>query len=95
MASDSREAEQQQQDDGMGEPQNKTEAIRWYKKASEQGDIDSQLALGWIYYTGNGVEKNLDESRKYYQRASEKGSKKAQEILDKINKLAANEYKIQ
>lgn len=80
---------------GMGEPQNKTEAIRWYKKASEQGDIDSQLALGWIYYTGNGVEKNLDESRKYYQRASEKGSKKAQEILDKINKLAANEYKIQ
>jgi len=43
---------------GEGMPQNKKEAVYWYRQAAEQGFAVAQLALGMNYLTGNGVPKN-------------------------------------
>ena len=36
-------------------PQDHAEAIRWYRKAAEQGHADAQYNLGIMYYEGKGV----------------------------------------
>ena len=33
-------------------------AIKWYRKAAEQGDADAQASLGWMYSNGEGVTQD-------------------------------------
>ena len=44
---------------GEGVPENDTEAVKWFRKAAEQGYADAQYYLGDVYYFGEGVP--LDE----------------------------------
>ena len=46
-------------DKGEGVPQDYKEAVKWYTKAAEQGDVDAQYNLGLMYYNGEGVPKDL------------------------------------
>lgn len=55
-----------------------TEAIEYYKKAAEQGDMDAQCSLGDCYYHGTGVEQDYPEAVKWYRKAAEQGSADAQ-----------------
>ncbi len=32
--------------------QNYTEAVKWWRKAAEQGDAQAQTILGWCYFYG-------------------------------------------
>ncbi len=34
---------------GQGVPQDYAEAVKWFRKAAEQGDAGSQFGLGWCY----------------------------------------------
>lgn len=43
---------------GEGVPQNKIEAVKWYRLAAEQGHVWAQYELGIIYKYGKGVPKN-------------------------------------
>jgi len=43
---------------------NYEEAVRWYRKAAEQGDADVQNNLGGLYFYGYGVEQNYKEAIK-------------------------------
>ena len=43
---------------GRGVPQDYTEALKWYRRAADQGDADGQLNLGGMYYKGLGVPKD-------------------------------------
>jgi len=43
---------------GEGVPQNKKEAVYWYRQSAEQGFAVAQLALGKSYLMGDGVPKN-------------------------------------
>jgi TPR repeat protein len=45
-------AAQYQHGKAYDEKGNYTEAIKWYRKAAEQGDADAQANLGWIYAEG-------------------------------------------
>ena len=36
--------------------QDYAEAVRWFRKAAEQGDADAQFNLGRMYYEGQGVK---------------------------------------
>ena len=54
---------------GWGTPLNYTEAIKWYKKAIEEGDNQSMLMLGICYREGNGVEKNYKKAEEWFLRA--------------------------
>jgi TPR repeat protein len=43
-------------------PQDYKEAIKWYRRAAEQGDTMAQVNLGTMYFEGLGVHKNGREA---------------------------------
>lgn len=57
------------------------EAVRWYKKAATQGDVDAQLFLAAAYLYGVGVKKNTDTATHYYIDAAKSGNALAQYAL--------------
>jgi TPR repeat protein len=75
---------------GQGISKNYEQAIKWYWKASEKGDIkwyqnaaengnvEAQYILGHMYYRGQGVPRDYNEAAKWYQRAAEGGNTLAQ-----------------
>ena len=51
------------------------EALR---KAAEQGDVDAQFSLGFMYADGEGVPEDDAEAVRWYQKAAEQGHAEAQ-----------------
>jgi len=66
---------------GWGVPQNLTEAVKWYRKAAEQGAASAQYNLGFMYLNGQGVPQNYAEAEKWYRKAAEQGDVDALQIL--------------
>ena len=51
-------------------PKNAAEAVKWYRKAAEQGDAEAQYNLGVMYDKGEGVPKNNVEAYKWFNLAA-------------------------
>ena len=49
---------------GKGAWQDYDEALRWFRKAAEQGSPEGQYNLGLMYRQGLGVQKNEREAEK-------------------------------
>jgi len=49
---------------------NLPEALVWYRRAADQGDVDSQVALGMAYEGGIGVLQDYVEAYKWYNLAA-------------------------
>ena len=50
------------------------QAVKWYRKAADQGNADAQSNLGSIFSEGyRGVAKDLVESVKWYRKAADQG----------------------
>jgi len=49
---------------------NLPEALVWYRRAADQGDVDSQVALGMAYEGGIGVLQDYVEADKWYNLAA-------------------------
>ena len=60
---------------------NDEEAVKWFEKAAQQGDLDGQYNLAIAYYHGFGVKKNLIEAVKWFTKAADQGYAGAQYIL--------------
>ncbi len=43
---------------GLGVPQDDARAVKWYRKAAEQGDARAQNNLGLMYRNGEGIPKD-------------------------------------
>ena len=56
------------------------EAVKWYTKAADQGNIHAQLALGDFYYY-KGPDANPIESFKLYKKAADQGNIEAKKKL--------------
>ena len=41
------------------------EAVKWYRKAAEQGHGDASNVLGWMYYKGHGVIQDYIQAHKW------------------------------
>ena len=55
------------------------EAIKWYRKAAEQGHVEAQFQLAWMYLHGEGVEKpDFKLVFFWYHKAAEQGYADAQ-----------------
>ena len=52
--------------------QNDLEAIKWYRRAADQGYAPAQYALGGMYANGRGVEKSEKEAIKWFKLAASK-----------------------
>ncbi len=59
---------------GQSVPQNYIAAIKWLRKAADQGDADAQFELGQIYRKGKGVPQDYAESVGWYREAAEQGT---------------------
>ncbi|MBT3044693.1 MAG: sel1 repeat family protein [Candidatus Thiodiazotropha sp. (ex Codakia orbicularis)] len=64
---------------GKGVKQNTTEAIRWYKKASDNGLALAAIQLGNTYNFGYFTEKNEKQTFHWYLTAAKLGDPMAQE----------------
>ena len=74
-----------------GAEQDMKEAVRWYRAAAEQGEVNAQYYLSEIYRDGNGVEPDSKEAKKWREKAREQGHPMA--IFDEfLEKVEAPEY---
>ena len=60
---------------------NYVEAVKWFRKAAEQGLASGQYNLGVCYMNGNGVAKNPYEAVTWYRKAAEQGFASGQNSL--------------
>ena len=67
--------------EGQGVPQDYTEAVKWFRKAAEQGKVHAQNNLGLMYANGQGVPRDDAEAMKWYRKAAEQGEVRAQNNL--------------
>ena len=60
------------------------QAVKWFRKAAEQGSVKAQYSLGMCLYEGNGVErtaKNMEEGKHWLRKAAEQGFRAAEEYI--------------
>ena len=69
---------------GQGVPQDYGEAVRWYRRAAEQGIARAQFNLGLMYVKGQGVPQDDGEAARWYRKAAEQGDPDAQNNLGKV-----------
>jgi hypothetical protein len=55
-------------------PQDRAEALRWYRLAADKGNEEALCFIGHIYETGEGVTQDFSEAMHWYQQAAEKGN---------------------
>ena len=66
---------------GLGVEQSYDKAVKWYRRAAEQGLVMAQHHLGVLFETGEGVGKNHARAIEWYLRAAEQGYGPAQSNL--------------
>ena len=67
--------------DGIGVPEDETEAVKWFRKAAEQGNAVGQARLGACYVDGTGVPEDEVEGVKWFRKAAEQGYMRAEYSL--------------
>jgi TPR repeat protein len=58
---------------GEGIQQDYSEAVKWYRKAAEQGEADAQLTLGFMYANGQSVSQDNVQAYMWYDLAASNG----------------------
>ena len=58
---------------GQGVPENPTEALRLFRQAAGNDDVNAHVSLGVMYANGRGVQRDYVQSMRYYRRAAELG----------------------
>lgn len=69
---------------GFQVKRDKTEAARWYAKASSKGDLLAMTELGKMYEDGETLPQNTILAYAWYHLATEKGAKHAKACRDRI-----------
>ena len=58
---------------GEGVVQSHQEAVKWFRKAAEQGQVLAQFKLGVAYESGTGLAQSYQETAKWYRKAADQG----------------------
>lgn len=66
---------------GEGTDRDPERAAALYCRAARLGDTESQIALGWMYANGRGVERSDGTAAFFFQAAAEQGHAQAQRML--------------
>jgi TPR repeat protein len=67
--------------EGTGVRKSYKKAVKWYRKAAEQGHFGAQNNLGAMYLEGNGVKKSYDEALRWIRLSADQGYARAQKNL--------------
>lgn len=62
---------------GLGVQKYYAQALYWYNKASDQGNIQATTNLGWLYENGYGVTQDYAEAAALYLKAASGGNARA------------------
>ncbi|KAG0248455.1 hypothetical protein BG011_010259 [Mortierella polycephala] len=66
-------------------PQTDDLVVSFFSMQAQQGDVDAQLFLGWMYSHGrDGVDKSVEDSLCWYRQAAKRGNATAQLALARI-----------
>ena len=71
-------------DNGQGVPKDEAEAVKWYRKAADQGNASAQFNLGLMYDNGQGVPKDKAEAYKWWLLAGAQGDEQAKKNISII-----------
>lgn len=63
-----------------------TEAMRWFRKAADQGNGTAQTNIGLLYYNGEGVTQDYAEAMRWYHEAADQGYATAQTYIGNLYK---------
>ncbi len=66
---------------GWGVTQDSAKAVKWFRKAAEQGVALAQYTLGLAYEKGQGVDMDDGWAVRWYRKAAEQGYAQAQYTL--------------
>jgi uncharacterized protein len=66
---------------GDGVTRDFVEAVKWYRKAAEQGYVEAQWSLGYMYDKGDGVTQDYAEAVYWYRKSAEQGNEGAKSDL--------------
>ena len=66
---------------GWGVAQSDAEAVKWWRKAADQGFAQAQFSLGYAYDIGQGVPQDHAQAFGWYRLAANQGSAGAQYSL--------------
>ena len=64
-----------------GVVQDYSEAVAWYRRAADQGDVRGQGNLGAMYGNGTGVPRNDEVALMWFRRAADQGDARGQNGL--------------
>ena len=62
----------------FGVPRNPAEALKWYRKAAENGHAQAQYLMGKSYHSGKDVPEDHTQSVKWWRKAAEQGNPASQ-----------------
>ena len=69
---------------GRVAPKNDAEALKWYRRAADQGFTEAQYTLGNVYEDGTGVMQDYAEAMRWYRMAAAQGHAGAQNNLGRL-----------
>ena len=62
----------------LGVDQDEQEALKWYRKAADQGYAVAQFKRGICFHEGEGVTRSYEKAAKWFQKAADQGHADAQ-----------------
>jgi TPR repeat protein len=68
--------------DGRGVPPNYAAAVKWFRKAADQGDDLAQSPLGALYSLGQGVPQDVILAHMWFNLSAAKGNPAAVKSRD-------------
>jgi TPR repeat protein len=69
---------------GRGVAKDYKQAIHWFTKSAEQGNVIAQATLGYIYLKGEGVPQDHAQAIEWLKKAAEQDDTEAQRILGAV-----------
>jgi S1-C subfamily serine protease len=73
-------------DKGRGVPQDDAEAVRWYRKAAQQGNSTGQALLGTMLEDGRGIPRDYVQAYMWYNLAAAGGANQAAHWRDGLER---------
>jgi uncharacterized protein len=68
--------------DGLGVPQDYVEAVKWYRKAADQGNARAQFDLGIMHAEGRGVPQDYVSAHMWFTLSAAQGYEDAEKNRD-------------
>ena len=71
-----------------GDAHDACEAVKWFRRAANQGYAEAQYDLGLIYFNGRGVTRDNGEAAKWFLKSAEQGHENAPYYLARCTQKA-------